>query len=134
VETLALARREASLLLTADQRPRRLADQVLPGRQYAQAAGSSTAFLVASSPWRGSLKLPEALDAQLSEQAQRRRLSKSELVRRALTAFLQASEDGLGSPLAPSAVDLVAVLVGCCQGGAADLSCNPACLAGFGER
>ncbi|MFN9638363.1 MAG: ribbon-helix-helix protein, CopG family [Synechococcaceae cyanobacterium] len=35
-----------------------------------------------------SLKLTEALDAQLTEQAHRRRLSKSELVRRALTAFL----------------------------------------------
>jgi len=35
-----------------------------------------------------SLKLTEALDAQLTAQAQRRRLSKSELVRRALTAFL----------------------------------------------
>jgi Arc/MetJ-type ribon-helix-helix transcriptional regulator len=35
-----------------------------------------------------SLKLTEALDAQLTKQAHRRRLSKSELVRRALTAFL----------------------------------------------
>lgn len=33
------------------------------------------------------LKLPDALDAQLSEHAQRRRLSKSELMRRALRAF-----------------------------------------------
>ena len=41
-----------------------------------------------------SLKLSDALDAQLTEQAQRRRLSKSELVRRALTVFLQASEVG----------------------------------------
>jgi len=37
-----------------------------------------------------SLKLTEALDAQLTAQAQRRRLSKSELVRRALNEFLQA--------------------------------------------
>jgi hypothetical protein len=81
-----------------------------------------------------SLKLTEALDAQLTEQAQRRRLSKSELVRRALTAFLQASGDGLENPMAPSAVDLVADLVGCCEGGPADLSSNPAFLAGFGER
>lgn len=80
-----------------------------------------------------SLKLPEALDAQLTEQAQRRRLSKSELVRRALTAFLQASE-GLEAPTAPSAADLVADLVGCCEGGPADLSSSPAHLAGFGER
>jgi hypothetical protein len=38
-----------------------------------------------------SLKLSEKLDTQLTEQAQRRRLSKSELVRRALTTFLQTS-------------------------------------------
>ena len=80
-----------------------------------------------------SLKLPEALDARLTEQAQRRRLSKSELVRRALTAFLQASE-GLETPTAPTAADLVADLVGCCEGGPADLSSNPDHLAGFGER
>jgi hypothetical protein len=80
-----------------------------------------------------SLKLPEALDAQLTEQAQRRRLSKSELVRRALTAFLQASE-GLEPTTAPTAGDLVADLVGCCEGGPSDLSSNPAHLAGFGER
>jgi predicted transcriptional regulator len=36
-----------------------------------------------------SLKLSADLDAQLTEQAHRRRLSKSELVRRALTMFLQ---------------------------------------------
>ena len=80
-----------------------------------------------------SLKLPEALDAQLTEQAQRRRLSKSELVRRAVTAFLQASEDGLEAPMAPSAAELLADLVGCCDGGPADLSSNPEYLAGFGE-
>jgi hypothetical protein len=78
-----------------------------------------------------SLKLPEDLDARLSEQAQRRHLSKSELVRRALTAFLQAPENPTAPP---SAADLVADLVGCCEGGPADLSSNPAHLAGFGER
>lgn len=45
-------------------------------------------------------KLPEDLDARLAEQAQRRRLSKSELVRRALTAFLQAPEDPTAPPSA----------------------------------
>jgi metal-responsive CopG/Arc/MetJ family transcriptional regulator len=81
-----------------------------------------------------SLKLTDALDAQLTEQAQRRRLSKSELVRRALTAFLQASDEGLEVSVEPSAVYLVADLVGCCEGGPADLSSNPAYLSGFGER
>jgi Arc/MetJ-type ribon-helix-helix transcriptional regulator len=79
-----------------------------------------------------SLKLTDALDAQLTAQAQRRRLSKSELVRRALIAFLQTSEQG-GDGLQPqSAADLLADLVGCCEDGPADLSSNPAYLADFG--
>jgi hypothetical protein len=82
-----------------------------------------------------SLKLTEALDAQLiaqlTAQAQQRRLSKSEVVRRALTAFLQASEQG-GDGLQPqSAADRLADLVGCCQDGPADLSSNPAYLTGL---
>ncbi|MBM5797674.1 MAG: ribbon-helix-helix protein, CopG family [Cyanobacteria bacterium M_surface_7_m2_040] len=80
-----------------------------------------------------SLKLPDALDAELSEQAQRRRLSKSELMRRALRAFLQGLPEP--SPAAePTAADLVADLVGCCEGAPPDLSSNPVHLAGFGER
>jgi Arc/MetJ-type ribon-helix-helix transcriptional regulator len=81
-----------------------------------------------------SLKLTEALDAQLTAQAQRRRLSKSELVRRALSAFLQSSEQG-GDGLQPqSAADLLADLVGCCEDGPADLSSNPAYLSDFGTN
>ncbi|MBD2550929.1 ribbon-helix-helix protein, CopG family [Microcystis elabens FACHB-917] len=75
-----------------------------------------------------SLKLSEALDAQLTEQAQRRHLSKSELVRRALTAFLQSSGQGVEDAVQPSAADLLADLVGCCEDGPADLSSNPAYL------
>ena len=79
-----------------------------------------------------SLKLSEALDAQLTEQAQRRRLSKSELVRRALTAFLQSPEQGVDDAAPLSAADLLADLMGCCKGGPADLASNPAFLADFG--
>jgi hypothetical protein len=81
-----------------------------------------------------SLKLSADLDAQLTEQAHRRRLSKSELVRRALTMFLQTSEQGMEGSTPPSAVDLLADLVGCCEGGPADLSSNPAYLSGFGTH
>lgn len=81
-----------------------------------------------------SLKLTEALDAQLTEQAHRRQLSKSELVRRTLTAFLQSSEPGLEGSASQSAVDLLADLVGCCEGGPADLSSNPAYLSEFGAN
>jgi Arc/MetJ-type ribon-helix-helix transcriptional regulator len=79
-----------------------------------------------------SLKLTEALDAQLTEQAQRRRMSKSELVRRALTAFLQSSELDVESGSSQSAADLLADLVGCCKAGPADLSSNPAFLSDLG--
>lgn len=79
-----------------------------------------------------SLKLTEDLDARLTAQAQLRRLSKSELVRRALTAFLQSLEQG-GDGLQPqSAADLLADLVGCCEDGPTDLSSNPAYLSNFG--
>jgi Arc/MetJ-type ribon-helix-helix transcriptional regulator len=81
-----------------------------------------------------SLKLSDALDAQLTEQAQRRRLSKSELVRRALTAFLQPSAQGVEGSASQSAADLLADLVGCCEAGPADLSCNPAYLSDFGRN
>lgn len=81
-----------------------------------------------------SLKLTEALDAQLTEQAHRRRVSKSELVRRALQAFLQTSEQGVEGSAPQSACDLLADLVGCCENGPADLSSNSAYLSEFGTN
>ncbi len=79
-----------------------------------------------------SLKLTKALDAQLSEPAHLRRLSKSELVHQALTAFLQFSEQGMEGAAHQSAGDLMADLVGCCEDGLADLSSNPAYITGYG--
>lgn len=73
-----------------------------------------------------SVKLSEALDAQLTEQAHRRQLSKSELVRRALTALLQSSMESFERAAPQSAADLLADLVGCCENGPADLVSNPA--------
>jgi Arc/MetJ-type ribon-helix-helix transcriptional regulator len=81
-----------------------------------------------------SLKLTDALDARLTEQAQRRRLSKSELVRRALTAFLQSPDQSADNAAPGSAADLMADLVGCCEGGPADLSTNPHYLSEFGRK
>jgi Arc/MetJ-type ribon-helix-helix transcriptional regulator len=81
-----------------------------------------------------SLKLTEALDAQLTEQANRRRLSKSELVRRALTAYLQSSAQGVEASAPQSAADLLADLVGCCEDGPVDLSSNPAYMTDFGTN
>ena len=80
-----------------------------------------------------SLKLSDELDQLLSEQAQRAHLSKSELMRRALQAYLRvANESACGSE--PSAGDLLADLIGCCADAPPDLSMNPVHLAGFGER
>ncbi len=72
-----------------------------------------------------SLKLSKDLDALLTEQSHRRRLSKSELVRRALTAILHSSEQGVDGSAPQSAGDLLADLVGCCEDGPAHLSSNP---------
>ena len=79
-----------------------------------------------------SLKLSEALAAQLTAQAIRRRPRKSELIRRVLTAFLQSSEQGVDGSQPQSAADLLADLVGCCQEGPAELSSNPTYLSDFG--
>ena len=46
--------------------------------------------------------------------------------------FLQASEQGIEGSASPAAVDLLADLVGYCEGGPADLTSNPAHLSGFG--
>lgn len=80
-----------------------------------------------------SLKLSDELDQLLSEQAQRTHLSKSELMRRALQAYLRVA-NGSVSHSEPSAGDLLADLIGCCADAPPDLSTNPAHLAGFGER
>ena len=106
---------------------------------FSCAAASLAAFLCLQSFCkiliiRGALKLTEALDAQLTDQAHRRRLSKSELVRRALTAFLQPSRQDVEGLATQSAADLVADLVGCCEAGPADLSSNPAYLSEFGAN
>jgi Arc/MetJ-type ribon-helix-helix transcriptional regulator len=77
-----------------------------------------------------TVKLPAALDAELQDRAARTHLSKSELVRRALQAYLQQSAAALTKA---SAFDHVADLVGSCHGGPADLSSNPNHLAGFGS-
>jgi hypothetical protein len=77
-----------------------------------------------------SLKLTEALDAQLTVQAHRRRLSKPMLVRRALTALLQSSVEGVEGKAPQTAADLVL----CCEDRPTDLSSNPAYLPDFGKK
>ena len=79
-----------------------------------------------------TLKIPLGLDTALAEASARQQLSKSELVRRAVTAYL--GRDGAETVSAPSALDLAGDLVGCFGGGPADLSSNPRHLDGFGQR
>ncbi len=78
-----------------------------------------------------TIKLPFTLDDELSRFAQREHLSKSEVVRQALSAYVNERNS-----LAPAstALDAVSDLVGCFSGGPADLASNPAHLADFGQR
>ena len=78
-----------------------------------------------------TIKIPLALESQLRNASQRLQMSRSELVRRALEAYLNRPNDG---PQAPSALSLAGDLAGCFDGGPADLASNPKHLEGFGQR
>ena len=76
-----------------------------------------------------SLKISSPLEDMLTRLSQQERVSKSELMRRALAAYAaQRSE----KPPAMSALDLAGDLVGCISGAPSDLSSNPAHMADFG--
>jgi hypothetical protein len=79
-----------------------------------------------------TVKLTSELEAQLQGRASQEELSKSEVVRRALWAYL--TQQPCSAPIQrQSALDQVADLVGICTGAPADLASNPDHLAGFGE-
>ncbi|MFT4103790.1 MAG: CopG family transcriptional regulator [Burkholderiaceae bacterium] len=78
-----------------------------------------------------TVKISPALEQQLLEAAQHARLSKSELVRRALAAYVARPVGGAESFV--SALDQAGELVGCFEGGPPDLSSNPRHLDGFGR-
>lgn len=73
-----------------------------------------------------SLKLPDALAARLDALARRRRVSRSELVREAVTALVE------GSRAEPSVDDLAGDLVGSLEG-PGDLATNERHMRGFGR-
>ena len=79
-----------------------------------------------------SIKIDTPLESTLAALVQRERVSKSELVRRALQAYAKQRADVVVTP-SPSALDLAGDLVGCFSGTVADLSSNPAHLADFGR-
>jgi len=77
-----------------------------------------------------TIKIPPQLEQDLVLASEREHLSKSELVRRALVAYV--SQRKAATP-AMSALEQAGDLVGCFVGGATDLSSNPRHLDDFGR-
>ena len=77
-----------------------------------------------------TIKIPLGLDTALAQASERQQLSKSELVRRAVAAYIGQTQS---QARAPSALDIAGDLVGCFSGGPVDLSSNPRHLDGFGK-
>lgn len=68
-----------------------------------------------------SIKVPVALRATLDAEARRQNLTRSDLVR----DLLSESLGRMRAAPRPSAADLAGDLIGCVQGGPADLATNP---------
>ena len=77
-----------------------------------------------------TIKIPPVLEQELLQLSEQAHMSKSELVHRALTAFI--AQRKTMTPVA-SALDQAGDLVGCFGGGPTDLSVNPEYLKGFGS-
>ena len=77
-----------------------------------------------------TIKIPPQLEQELALASKREHLSKSELVRRALVAYV--SRRNAAMPLT-SALDQAGDLVGCFVGGPNDLSSNPRHMDDFGR-
>ncbi len=75
-----------------------------------------------------TVKLSAQLEQALEAAASREGISKSEIARRALSAYSAKLEVG-----EVSALDKLADLVGCFEGGPEDLSSNPEHLRDFGQ-
>jgi len=77
-----------------------------------------------------TIKIPPQLEREIVLASEREHLTKSELVRRALVAYI--SQRNAAVP-AMSALDQAGDLVGCFSGGPSDLSSNPRHLDDFGR-
>jgi hypothetical protein len=75
-----------------------------------------------------SLKVPDILDTRLAEEAQRRRTSKSTVVRECVEKMLLTPRKGQ----AASCLDLAGDLAGCLSG-PRDIATNPKYLEDFGR-
>lgn len=80
-----------------------------------------------------TVKLPPPLRQALERASRRSRLSKSELARRAIAAFLVTDPASNEGPGPSSALARAGDLVGCFKGGPKDLASNPQHLADFGR-
>ena len=76
-----------------------------------------------------TVKIDPALARQLDDASARERVSRSELVRRAIAAYLDHGQ----APFA-SALDQAGDLAGCFSGAPKDLASNPRHLKDFGRR
>jgi len=77
-----------------------------------------------------TIKLSPELAQDITRASAQEHLSKSELVRRALVAYVNQRE---GNSAIRSALDQAGDLVGCFSGGPADLASNPRHLDEFGR-
>ncbi len=77
-----------------------------------------------------TIKIPEQLKAEVALASVQQNVSQSELVRRALDAYLRRRQSETSFV---SALDQAGDLVGCFSGGPKDLSSNPDHLASFGR-
>ncbi|MBG6074701.1 hypothetical protein [Polaromonas sp. CG_9.11] len=77
-----------------------------------------------------TIKIPPQLEQEIVLASQREHLSKSELVRRALVAYVNQRKAGI-APM--SALEQAGDLVGCFSGGPSDLSSNPRHMDDFGR-
>ena len=76
-----------------------------------------------------TIKIDPDLVRQLNDASAREHVSKSELVRRAIAAYV-----GRGQAPFTSALDQAGDLVGCFGGGPRDLASNPKHMKDFGRR
>ncbi|MEO6321050.1 MAG: hypothetical protein ABIR56_10215 [Polaromonas sp.] len=77
-----------------------------------------------------TVKIPSQLEQEIVLASQREHLSKSELVRRALVAYVSQRKAGISTM---SALEQAGDLVGCFSGGPSDLSSNPRHMDDFGR-
>ncbi len=81
-----------------------------------------------------TIKLPAALDAQLTAAAKRRRARKTVLARQAIEAYLAKNKEPEASTERPTVAELAGHLIGCIDvEGPTDLSTNKKYMEGFGE-